>query len=408
MPRRRLSRQTIRTQRLDMAREVHLPSVCDVCVVGGGASGLAAAIAAAEAGARTVVLERDLECGRSILVTGNGRCNFANTSLEPRHYNDPAFVSAVTGDYFLADVLAFFRTSGLVWAREDDRLYPHSRQAASVRNVLLARAERAGVVLAPAREVQELVPSGRGFSVRYDELFEGGRSRSLGASSVVFATGGGALGPLMHLDLAVSPLTPVLCGLACSGLPFPQVDGRRVHASATLLRNDSPIARETGEILYRSYGVSGIAAFNLSRVARPGDTLELDLVPGTAEAELAGFLNSGLPLDGFLDPVIADQLRAGEGDTSRSDLPQVLAYDVKHCDLRVEGRADQAHAQVMRGGLCNDQFDPKTLECRTQQGLFACGEALDVDADCGGFNLAWAWKSGLVAGSAAALRGEEL
>lgn len=408
MPRRRISRSGYRARQTDAARSVQVPSVCDVCVVGGGAAGLTAAIAAAECGARVVVLERDLDCGRTILATGNGRCNFANVNLAWDRYNDPEFVRAVAGVGFLGDVLAFFRTSGLVWAEEEGRLYPQSRQAASVRNVLLARAARAGVSLAPAREVISVSPSGRGYSVRYAERFEGGRTFSLGATAVVLASGGRALAPVYHLSLSMLPMTPVLCALACSGLALAQVDGRRVHVDAALIRNDAPVAREAGEILFRPYGVSGIVAFDLSRVARPGDTLELDLVPGTTEDELAGLLRSGLPLDGFLDPVIAGLLRDEEADTSPGELPQVFAYDVKHLDLRVEGKADEAHAQVTRGGLANGQFDPATLECRGRRGLFACGEALDVDGACGGYNLAWAWKSGLVAGAAAAARAGEL
>lgn len=408
MARRRASRSDYRTRQADAARTVQVPSVCDVCVVGGGASGLVAAIAAAEAGARVVVLERDLECGRTILATGNGRCNFANVDLSWDNYNDPDFVAAVAGEAFLGDVLAFFRTSGLVWAEEAGRLYPQSRQAASVRNVLLARARRAGVCLAPAREVTSVSPSGRGYSVRYAERMDGGRSFSLGATAVVLSSGGRALAPVSSLGLEVVPMTPVLCALACSGIALGRVDGRRAHVDAALIRNDALVAREPGEVLFRPYGVSGIVAFNLSRTARPGDTLELDLVPGTTEDELAGLLRSGLPLDGFLDPVIAELLRAEEADTSRSDLPQVFAYDVKHLGLRVEGKADEAHAQVTRGGLANRQFDGDTLECRGRRGLFACGEALDVDGACGGYNLAWAWKSGLVAGSAAAVRAGEL
>ena len=135
------------------AARVELPRHADVCVIGGGAAGLVAAIAAREAGARVVVLERDLACGRTILATGNGRCNFCNVALEPEHYNHPDLAAAVMGEpaEALEDVLGFFRGCGLAWAEEDGRLYPRSRQAASVRNVLLARCWRDGVTLAPAR-----------------------------------------------------------------------------------------------------------------------------------------------------------------------------------------------------------------------------------------------------------------
>ena len=134
------------------AAAVKVPERCDVAVIGGGAAGLVAATVAAEAGASVVVYERELECGRTILATGNGRCNFANEDLDAERYNDPAFVRAVCGDAWLSDVLGFWRGCGLAWTSEGGRLYPASLQAASVRNVLLERCRRAGVVLACGRE----------------------------------------------------------------------------------------------------------------------------------------------------------------------------------------------------------------------------------------------------------------
>ena len=137
------SRSRERERLIAAARAVDVPASCDVAVVGGGASGLVAAITAAEEGASVVVLERDLACGRTVLATGNGRCNFANISLGPRRYNDPAFVTAVAGERYLDDILDFFRACGLRWSLEDDRLYPVSRQAASVRKPRAHLAPRA-------------------------------------------------------------------------------------------------------------------------------------------------------------------------------------------------------------------------------------------------------------------------
>ena len=126
------------------AQAVQVPAQVDVAVIGGGASGLAAAITAAEAGARVVIIERALECGRSILATGGGRCNLANANLSAERYRHPGFVSAVCGERFLPDVLGFFSACGLAVAEEEGgRLYPVTREASSVREVLVARADRA-------------------------------------------------------------------------------------------------------------------------------------------------------------------------------------------------------------------------------------------------------------------------
>ena len=364
-----------------------VPARCDVLVIGGGASGLVAAIAAAEAGASVTVLERSLECGRTILATGNGRCNFSNARLAWDRYNDPAFVEAVCGPRFGADVLGFFEECGLVWADEDGRLYPLSRQASSVREVLLARERRSGALLTGGREVTSVERGGSAWRVSY----EGASSGSALARAVVLAAGGGEK-ILTATGLACAPFEPVLCSLACTapeGVSLAALDGRRAHVVARLLRDGTEVARETGEVLFRPYGLSGIAVFDLSRVARAGDVISLDLTCGADPKRLRLLAERGGGCSGILDPVIASVL----GDSLD------LARDLRFV---VTGPADPNRAQVTRGGLRTEQFDPATLEARELQGFFACGEALNVDGACGGFNLAWAWKSGLVAGQAAA------
>lgn len=384
---RKTSRSSAREAALAAAAAVSVPARCDVLVIGGGASGLAAAISAAEAGAGVIVLERALECGRTILATGNGRCNFSNARLSWDRYNDPAFVEAVCGEHFGTDVLEFFEACGLAWAEENGRLYPLSRQASSVREVLLARARRGGALMASAREVTGIEREGTGWRVTY----EGASSGLVLARSVVLAAGGGER-VLSATGLACAPFEPVLCSLACAapaGISLDALDGRRAHVLARLLRDGSEVARETGEALFRPYGVSGIAIFDLSRMARSGDVISLDLTCGTDPEHLRRLAKRAGGCSGILDPVIASAL----GDSLD------LARDLR---LVVSGPADPDRAQVTRGGLLTAQFDPATLEAHELAGLFACGEALDVDGACGGFNLAWAWKSGLVAGRAAA------
>ena len=189
------SRAELRERALAAASAVGVPTTCDVVVAGGGASGLVAAITAAEAGARTCVLEQDLECGRKILATGNGRCNFANEDLNPTRYRNGAFVAAAAGPRWLDEVLGFFAASGLAWASEEGRLYPLSRQAASVRNALLARARRAGVTLAPARKVMSVAPAAGSWKVSFSPAAPGEKGAPLAggitARAVVMAAGGG-------------------------------------------------------------------------------------------------------------------------------------------------------------------------------------------------------------------------
>lgn len=394
----------------------------DVCVVGGGAAGLVAAIVAAEEGAGVTVLEAELECGRSILATGNGRCNFSTVSLDPRRYNDPEFVRAAFGRRPLDDILGFFRDCGLRWSLENDRLYPLSRQAASVRNVLLARARRAGVRLACGRRLVALEPCDDGWHLRFETHWDDEGPRSLRARAVVLATGGtnsadgGALTD--GLELERRPLSPALCPVACEDSPLSLLDGRRAQVDLSLVRTDDflPCWHERGELLFRDYGISGIVTFDLSRRARPGDWALVDLVPDHGASELrqiVGMEPGPGCLDGVLDPEIAHLLErlACErwdpgapqlGPTPRDDDVDWLVHLAKHLPLHVAELAAHKGTQVCQGGLQTRQFDPQSLRCEAYPSLLACGEALDVDGDCGGLNLSWAWKSGLAAGRSAA------
>ena len=391
---RRPSRTREHARLLEAASRIRVPQRTDVCIVGGGAAGLVAAIVAAENGSRVVTLDADLECGRKILATGNGRCNFTNVGLDSARYNQPEFVRNVVGQSWLGDVLAFFHDCGLAWEEEaEGRLYPLSRQAASVRSVLLGRATRAGVILAPARSVRSVRQADGGFEVAYEEAFGAQTRRVLQSRTVVMAVGGGT-DLCENIGLPMTPYVPVLCPLACEGPLLAELDGRRVRVEARLIRAGAEVLSERGEVLFRRYGLSGIVVFNLSRYARPGDELVLDLLPTMklAEAHELGLHT----LDGLLDPVIAQALTKLEGSWEGAlTRAKALAY-------RIIGPADTAHAQVSRGGLDVRTFDSATLEAQSKPGLFACGEALDVDGPCGGFNLAWAWKSGMVAGAAAA------
>jgi len=376
---RKPSRAQVRARLLAEAAAVALPDSIDVCVCGGGAAGLAAAIAAAEAGASVIVLERSLRCGESILATGGGRCNLTRSDLDAQAYNDPAFVSAVCGPRFPADVLAFFDACGLATSFEgadDARVYPLSDQAASVRAVLLSRAVRAGVILGCGREVIRV----EGGTVAFRELFSE-RTRSVHAAAIVLAGRDGCV----PAELDSAPFSPVLCPLAATGLPFEQLDGRRVHARATLQRDGATVHTEYGEVLFRAYGLSGIVIFNLSRFAQAGDTVELDLAPTCDDDTFARLAARAGGAFGLIDPAIV----------------KVLG-DAKRVSCTVEGLARTERAQVRRGGLCTAQFDPATLMVRARPGLFAAGELIDVDGPCGGYNLSWAWQSGRIAGAAAA------
>ena len=396
-------RQAAQAQRIKQAQAFLVPDHIDVAILGGGAAGLCAAITAAEAlgtNKRVVVFEKALESGRTILATGGGRCNFTNANLSFENFSHPEFVQAVCKDKntFLADILAFFRSSGLAWATEDEgRMYPLTRQASSIQSLLLNRAQKAGVQFALGREVTSGKPQRNNFIVTFKECFAGEKTHKVHASSVVLATGGLATTNLAEsLDLQTTSLRPGLCALTCSPQPPASLDGKRVRAHAMLLRDGNVLKHESGELLFRPFGLSGIMIFNLSRTALPGDILEIDLLPHLTDEEVAAAIEVHTT-DGLLDPQIAACLGA-------HDSVEATIAKAHKITFTVTGTSTKVIPQVCVGGISLNQVSTNTLETHNIPGLFIAGEALDIDAQCGGFNLSWAWKTGMVAGVAAAKR----
>ena len=394
-------RQAAQTQRIKHAQAFLVPENIDVAILGGGAAGLCAAISAAEAlgkHKRVVIFEKALESGRTILATGGGRCNFTNADLSFENFSHPEFVQAVckSKTTFLADILSFFRTSGLAWATEDEgRMYPLTRQASSIQSLLLRRAQKAGVQFALGREVTSVKSQSNGFNIGFQECFGGENTHAVRALSVILATGGLTNTKLAEsLKLETTSLRPGLCALTCTPQPPTSLDGKRVRAHATLLRDGAVLKQESGELLFRPFGLSGIMIFNLSRIALPGDILEIDLLPQLTEEEVVA-AEEAHTTDGLLDPQIAAYLGA-------NDSVEATIAKAHRMTFTVTGTSTKVIPQVCVGGISINQVDPSTLETCGVPGLFIAGEALDIDAQCGGFNLSWAWKSGMVAGLAAA------
>ena len=371
-----------------------------VAVIGGGAGGLCAAIAAGRAGADVRIFEQANRVGKKLLKTGNGRCNLSNTHVSPEHYNRPGFVAPVLADMPCGALLAFFASLGL-WTVTDEegRVYPRSDTAASVLDVLRLGCEALGIEERCSTEIAAVAPQSRGFilTARTGETFF--------ADRVIAATGGGTalLRSLGHKTVSFSP---VLCPLKTDAGSIRGLTGLRCACRAQLLRRGKGVYAENGEILFRDFGVSGILALNLSRYALPGDTLSLDLLPELSLDALTAKLSAQKTLrrggaelfTGVFHRRLGEAIarRAGSGETAE------LARIIKDYRLSVLGPGDTQHAQVTRGGADVAEFDSETMESRRVPGLYAAGETLDIDGACGGYNLHWAFASGLRAGRSAA------
>ncbi len=445
-------------------------SMKTIAIIGGGAAGLAAAVAAGEAaraqGIRACVrvFEASDRVGRPILATGNGRCNFSNAHIDPAVYRNGDFVEEALAQFerempggvagrggggVRADgsacgssdgvrdgaraaglariaapngVVRFFEQHGLAWREEGEgRLYPQANKASVVLDVLRSCAQATGVVeercCAPIAAVEPPRDAGCPFTLRTAEgVFER-------ADAVIVACGGRVARELLPGLFAYAEPRPLLCPLAVSPADarvVRELNNIRAKGALTLRRGGDVLAVEVGEVMFRKFGVSGIAAFNLSRLAAPGDELLVDLLPHLAAGEVPDLLRErqatlaelygaeltwGSLMRGMLLPQVSDVLLGLAGlepdgvvRVGKDAAVARLASLLKAWPLGVAGPAEPEHAQVHRGGYDPWAFSPATFEALAVPGLHVVGEALDIDAPCGGYNLHWAWASGIVAG----------
>ncbi len=391
---------------------------------------MVAAIAAARGGARVVVLERMERVGRKLLATGNGRCNLANANLDLRRYHggDPGFVDKVLASFGLERTLDFFASLGIEpVVEEGDKIFPRSGQASSVLDVLRHEMARLGVEAFVSAPVTRLARREGGWKVTTGE-------RELHADRLILAAGGkaapnlGSNGTGFALARSVGHRIvepfPALTRIRLSAPFLKRLKGVKLDAAASLLGDGTLRRREAGEVLFTDTGVSGPPILQLSRIvagstAADGSiTLSLDLAPDIDPAALEDRLahrferpgmNAEFALVGFVNkrliPVLLSEAgiaSARPADGVGRDGSRRLACLLKDWRLPVSGTGSWMEAQVTAGGVDTSEVDPGTMASLLAPGLHLAGEILDVDGDCGGFNLQWAWSSGFLAGAAAA------
>lgn len=396
-----------------------------VVVIGGGAAGIMAALTAAEVpGRRVLLLERQQRIGRKLLATGNGRCNLTNTGATIAHYHGEQadFAAPALSNFTPQDALDYFHGLGLMTVEEyGGRVYPLSNSANSVVDVLRFALEKRGVEVRCACPVRAIARRDRGYTVVTDE-------GSLGADYLIVACGGAAgaklggvmdgyelLKPLGHKRTALYPalvqlLTPPEYPRALKGV--------RADGSLRLLSGSETLAKGEGELQFIDNGLSGPAAFDVSRAAATageGLTLSMNFFREYSAGQVLALLKQRresyprLESAQFFTGMLHNRL--GKMLVKYAGLPQELPLG-KLSDTQLEQAVQAAtdfrlkllgtegfdHAQVTAGGVKTTGFNPETLESWFMPGLFVCGELLDVDGDCGGYNLQWAWSSGHLAG----------
>lgn len=401
---------------------------CDVIVIGAGASGMTAAIAAKNAGANVTVVERNSTAGRKIAATGNGRCNFTNADADDiAHYysQNKAFVEGVLKRFTVTDMLELFDMLGATPNLEEDgKYFPLSGQASSVAELFERFLKKNGIDVLYGTKIKDIDLTNEKLKLITD-------SGDMWADRVIIATGGMAC-PDSGSDgngyaLAqkaghkLTHIMPVIVQVKTKGGFYKRINGLRINASVGLEVDGKIIQKETGDVMFFDYGLSGSAIFKLSCKASyaldAGKSVfaVIDFVPQFETDALKKYIahrctvqdcSTGDMLVGFVNKKLIQLIvdESGIDIAKRADKLSEkeiasLCHVLKGLKAPITGTKGWENAQATAGGIELSDVDGKTLRSRLDERIGFCGEILDVVGDCGGYNLSWAWASGFVCGS---------
>ena len=396
----------------------------DVIIIGAGASGLMAAAAAASKGARVALLEHKDDIGKKILATGNGRCNFTNTDMSVNKFHgSKALIKNGLSQFNYADTIRFFKEHGIPAYDNAGYIYPNT--GISITEIKTARITAEDTKSAANPATNKKTDDRTGYCIQTD-------NGSFKSKKLIIACGltaspklgsdGSLFRQIEALGHHIQKPLPVLCGFSCDGLNFKKITGVRCDATVASVIDGQMTEQNTGELQLADYGISGIPVFQISslmsRDLDKGQRVEviIDFLPAFSDDELNGYIkdrsitttdNRSLNemLNGLLNNKLLFELihKSGvspdkKGRLLTDDDCKSLTRSIKHTAVSVKKPRGAEFAQVCAGGIYTKEIDVRTLESKIHPGLYFCGELLDVDGICGGYNLQWAWTSGYIAG----------
>jgi hypothetical protein len=401
-------------------------------IIGAGAAGLVAAITAARLGQEVMLFERQNRVGKKILVTGNGRCNLTNENMSDLYFHTSSNIKKFNPIHLITieETLAFFEELGIARQVEQGKIYPQSEQAASVVDVLREEVEHLNIQVYTDTTIIDLKKQNNGWQLMTKE----GKGHVF--SRIIIATGGLAAPQLgcdsLGYELAkklghsiVEPL-PTLVHILSSSRYCKMMQGTRIKANVSLFQEGDCKRVEYGEVLFTEDGLSGPPIFQVSRMAARSKhqnipcEIRLDLFKDQTIEELIDVLYQRIgrashkSIEGMLvgyihKKLIVPLIKASDIGSPIApcidleyDMIWRLAKTMKQFSFDVTGTRGFKFAQATAGGVSLDEIDLQTLESKVQKGVYLVGEILDVDGDCGGYNLQWAWSTGILAAKNAA------
>ncbi len=403
-----------------------------VIILGGGASGMMAAISAARNGAKVTILERMDRVGKKILSTGNGKCNFTNRNQDISNYHgaDPGFISTILEQFDFFQTLRFFDRLGIMSKDKNGYIYPNSNQASSVLDVLRMEIFSLDISVECGVKITGVEKKNQSFIVHtFLKDYESDSLIIATGSKAAPSTGSDGSGfEYVHaFGHSIIPVLPALVQLRSDQKFFKSIAGVRTDARVSLFVDGSPVVSDSGELQLTDYGISGIPVFQISRYAsialNEGKKVSafIDFFPDLDHDNLVKLLvnrfgiNSRRNVEDAMIGMINKKLVSlfiKEAGIGVSDLCgslndkkiERLASTMDSFTVNIVATNSFENAQVCCGGVDSKEINPYTMESLLVRGLFFAGEVVDVDGACGGYNLQWAWSSGFVAGKNAAVK----
>ena len=397
----------------------------EIAVIGGGASGLMAAITAKKSGKEVIILERKDRILKKVLITGNGRCNITNVNANISNYfgKNISSVENILNRFTPHDTMDFFNELGIVCNEENrGKVYPLSGQASSVVDALRFEAEKLGIKIETEFYVRKIEKDGFKFKIYSED------KKKIEAGRVILAAGGQSYPELgsngsgfelaKELGHSVTKLSPSIVQLKTEKYQVKGLQGIKTDVAVTAYGDNKKICTYDGELLFTDYGISGNVVFNISFVMPlyKNVEFEIDFMEKFDYNELYEILKerkrilSHLTMENYFNGMInkklgqflskvsgIEKLSKPVKDLNDSEIRKLCTV-LKKYRIKILDTTGFRNAQVTAGGVSLDEVNSETLESRIVKGLYFSGEVLDVYGECGGFNLQWAWASGYIAG----------
>jgi predicted Rossmann fold flavoprotein len=402
-------------------------------IIGGGAAGLTSALIAKDYGIDVAIIEGTDRIGKKILTTGNGRCNISNANINSDRYHSENlyFQNNILDSFTIKDTVDFFACLGLPLVTLDGgKMFPMSLQSSSVLDILRFALEEKHIPVYINTKAKKIVKKNNEFIISSTD------DATYKCEKLIIATGGKSApktgsdgsGYTLAKQLGHSIISPVpaLVQLKLNYNRLKALSGVKFDGYAEIFINDKCVQTEFGEILFTDYGISGPPILQLSRIAslsiieNKKVSLIIDMLPTIEHKELNNFLSNHWSIfedrsvyDSFIGiinkkviPIILKEAKVEDIHKPCSNLnikEKKAIYELlKQWKFEVSGTNSFSNAQVTAGGINTKEINTDTLESNIVSNLFFAGEVLDVDGDCGGYNLQWAWSSGAIAGKSAA------